>query len=506
VLFLPQACAFKAWEALGPLTETANKAILMGQVPNPGFAAIITPSILDMCSNPMIAAAPNTGHSTPLARKRGKSSGEHAMKKLLLASVATLAVAAFAAGQVQAADSNDGLKLTLGGYYSAQGAYGWQNDGAGQPGHNVEKDGIFTYGEVSFNAEKTFDNGLTAGYKGVLELPVSNGAGTVPTTVVRQDFGYFSGNWGRFELGENYSPLYYMSMGAPAVNDEFDSIDPDFALANITGAAATQTGATTNVLGAGNYATVGFTPFYKLGSSSGLLDDKVVYYTPRFNGFQVGGSFTPSANRTGDGTQSATGGFVANNTVAAQDQRLEVAASYDSSLAPIGLAGVGLKASGGYGHAQLEDNGASNGLVANSQLKDEQSWIAGAQLAYLGWTVGGGYLWDNNGMSFHDAATGLSANGESNIWNVGLGYELGPYHAGVTYYQNDTDTIHTTTTTFKSTDKLNRWVLGGGYKVAPGVDLETTLQFHKYETADSGANPLGNNNATILTVGTTVNF
>ncbi len=427
------------------------------------------------------------------------------MKKLLLASAATLAVTAFAAGAMAADEANNGLKLGLGGYYSVQGAYGWQKDSAGEPGQNVQKSDIFQYGEINLTAEKTFDNGLTVGYKGVFMLPVSTAAGTAgvggtPTTQIRQDYGYFSGNWGRFELGQNYSPLYYMSMGAPAVNDEFDSIDPDFNLVNVTTATAASTGATTNVVGAGNYATVGFTPFYKSGSSSGLLSDKVVYYTPRFNGFQLGASYTPSANRTGDGTKSATGGFVANNFTGAQNERLEVAGGYDTSWS-----GVGVKISGGYGHAESENNVAANApTVPNSQFKDEQSWIAGAQLSYLGWTVGGGYLWDNNGQSFHSGA--LNADGESKIWNAGVGYDFGPYHAGVTYYQNSTDVIHTTTSTFTSTDKLKRWVVGGGYKVAPGVDLETTLQFHKYETANSAANLSGNNNATVFTLGTTVNF
>jgi len=432
------------------------------------------------------------------------------MKKLLLASVATLAVAAFAAGQAMAADeTNNGLKLGLGGYYSVQGAYGWQSDTAGKPGQNVEKGDILQYGEINFVAEKTFDNGLTVGYKGVFELPVStsdssgHAVGGVPAVAVRQDYGYFSGNWGRFELGQNYSPLYYMSMGAPAVNDEFDSIDPDFNLVNITAASATGTG-TSNVLGTGNYSTIGFTPFYHTGSSAGLLADKVVYYTPRFNGFQVGASYTPSSNRTGDGTKSATGGFAPNNIYGAnaQDQRLEIAAGYDASLY-----GVGVKVSGGYGHAQLENNLAGAGGLSGpvvAQLKDEQSWIAGAQLSYMGWTFGGGYLWDNNGQSFHSGS--LNADGESNVWNAGLGYEVGPYHAGVTYYDSETDVIHTATSTFKSNDELKRWVIGGGYKVAPGVDLETTLQFQDYATARSDLNAAGNNDATVLTVGTTINF
>lgn len=432
------------------------------------------------------------------------------MKKLLLASVAILAIAAFAAGQAQAADAQDsGLKLTVGGYLSVQGAYVSQSDSVGQPGHNLAKTDIFQYGELHFTAEKTFDNGLTVGYEGVLDDGTDSTAGGNVLASFRQDFAYFSGNWGRLEAGQNYSPLYYMSMGAPAVNDEFDSIDPDFSLVSITSANTSLTGGSTGVasslaashVGTGNYATVGFTPFYRGGQDS-LLADKVVYYTPRFNGFQLGADYAPSPNRTGDGTKSALGGMVNDNLPAttaagAQDERYDIAAGYDGTFS-----GVGVKASGGYGHSTLENSGTS---FAGG--KDEQGYIGGAQLSYMNWTLGGGYVWDNNGQKFTSGT--LSANGDTKIWNAGLGYAVGPYHAGVTYQQSSTDVLRDISTVVASDDQLKRWVVGGGYKVAPGVDLETTLQFDKYQTANpsgANANPLGNNNATVFTVGSTVNF
>ena len=71
------------------------------------------------------------------------------MKKLLLASVATLAVAAFAAGSAHAdsTTTSSGLKLGLGGYFSVQGAYASQSDGTrggvAQPGNGVQKNRRF---------------------------------------------------------------------------------------------------------------------------------------------------------------------------------------------------------------------------------------------------------------------------------------------------------------------------------------------------------------------------
>ena len=245
-----------------------------------------------------------------------------------------------------------------------------------------------------------------------------------------------------------------MAVTAPSVNDEFDSIDPDFNLVNITNSFANATATPAGGLGligtgvapvgttvgfagltsrtfvagqltsAGNYATVGMTPFYKTG---GMLGDKIVYYTPRFNGFQLGVDYQPDQDRTGDGTKSATSGFVANNTSYQQTDRGEVALAYDGKFS-----GFGLKAGGGYAHA---DAGTQ---IANSsgQLKNEQAWVGGAQVSYMNWTLGGGYLWDNNGQSFsatsqtrsYAAMTGVAgaitsstttADGETKTWNAG---------------------------------------------------------------------------------------
>jgi hypothetical protein len=48
--------------------------------------------------------------------------------------------------------------------------------------------------------------------------------------------------------------------------------------------------------------------------------------------------------------------------------------------------------------------------------------------------------------------------------------------------------------------------LGANYKVAPGVNVGSTLQFHDYTTDRANLNTTGNNEATVFTVGTTMNF
>jgi hypothetical protein len=430
------------------------------------------------------------------------------MKKLLLASVATLAVAAFAAG-AQAADSKaEGLKLGLGGYHSVHGAWIDQDSGTGAPGANRRDSDVFSYGEINFGAEKTFDNGLTVGYKAV--APVGAAAAT---DNFNENFAYFSGYWGRVVAGQDYSPVYYMAVRAPAVDAGIDGADPDFNFVNITAATVTSSAVSTvtvsgGYVGAGNYAHSTVTPFAKQG---GLYSDKIAYYTPRFNGFQLGASYTPEQARKA----STTAGFSLENDAGQQSERVEVAANYEGAFE-----GVGVKVSGGYSTGELEALPAADTTLA----KDTKAWEAGLSLNYMGFTLGGEYLNDNNGQSFSgtNASTTIaaalrsvvsSADGETETWAAGLGYDFGPYNVGVSYLNSQVDVVRLTSGAAgnnasaiynKDTDELERIVLGGNYKVAPGVNLGTTLQFHEYSNTYGGVS--GNNDATVFTVGTTVNF
>lgn len=411
------------------------------------------------------------------------------MKKLLLASVAALAVTAFAAGQAVAAEANDGLKLGLGGYHSVHGAFTSQDDAVGEPGANTRDFDVFSYGEINFMAEKTFDNGLTVGYKAVAPI-VPAGTGSA-TENFNENFVYFSGYWGRIVAGQDYSPLYYMTMGAPVVDAGIDGIDPDFNFVNITSTAFTAATVDDTGVGAGNFNTIGFRTFEKTG---GDFSDKIAYYTPRFNGFQFGVSYAPEANRTNGGVKTALNGQQLDNTGFQQSERLEIAGNYEGSF----WNGVGLKVGGGYGHSNLEAQDTAGST--NPLNDDENAWNAGVHLSYLGWTFGGGYIWDDNGQEYTSGA--LHADGETEAWNAGVTYDWGPWRAGVSYLNKQTDVIRTVV----SNDEFERWVIAGAYKVAPGVDLGATLQFHDYSTDNATANLSGNNDATVFTVGTTVNF
>ena len=207
------------------------------------------------------------------------------MQKFLLSTTALVAFTVIAATGASAAETKqDGVKLGLGGYYSAQGAYVNQDDGANDPGNGRRDHDILSYGEVQFQGEKTFDNGLTTGAKVVLKAQNSSttnsSAGQALTTAgndIQENFLYMSGNWGRVEAGQNFSPIYMLSVMGPSVDEGIDGRDPDFNFV-----ATGVSGATGNT--GGNAAPIGFTPFYQTGN---LLGDKVVYYTHALTAFRL---------------------------------------------------------------------------------------------------------------------------------------------------------------------------------------------------------------------------
>lgn len=430
------------------------------------------------------------------------------MQKLLLSTTALVAFTALAVTAHAAEGKQEGVKLGLGGYYSAHGAYVNQDDSKNAAGAAVDPGAfhrdhdLLTYGEIHFTGEKTFDNGLTTGAKVVLQAQNATSG-----EQIQENFVYMSGNWGRVELGQNYSPVYNLAVIAPAVDEGIDGRDPDFNFVNMLGSTTTNIGGSgvtqnNSTVTGGNYATVGFTPFYKTG---GLLADKVVYYTPRFNGFQAGVSYAPDAKRSGT-AKSPLGGMATDNDVGDQSQRLEIGANYETKYS-----GVGILVGGGYAKANLENTTTGDtGPTTNNQQKDQQSWTGGAQVSYMGFTVGGGYLFDNNGQSFRDVVGGVRryADGETDAWNAGVNYTTGPWKAGVSYFDSKTDVLRgAATAAVASTEELERWVIGGSYAVAPGVSLGSTLQFHDYsaDVANTTANQ-PNNRATVVTLGTTVTF
>ena len=378
------------------------------------------------------------------------------MKKLLLATAAFALLAPAAHAEI---------KLDLGGYFKGYAGYGDQ-DTAGSRSLDLKRKS-----QVFFTGETTLDNGLTVGYNGQLiaDTTVDPNVGNPnpgEDSKFEQSYLYFSGNWGRVNLGKENGAAYLLQVAAPGADSNLDGMDIDFSFfnqgtANIRQDYA-QTGARTSAGGRGEdfqYA------------------DKITYLTPKFNGFQAGVSYTPDvdAKDTNDyfgmASDVTPGGF---------EHLIDGGVRYDGEYA-----GVGIHAGGGYTHADLE----ANSLAVAGPTDNYDEWNAGLKFTWDSWGFGGAYNSRDNAVA---------TNGDTDTWVLGADYTYGAYTFGASYLNSDGDQ-----TAAVGDSEYDRWTLGAGYTFGPGMKFNGSVAFHDL---DAGAAVGGDNQATVVAIGTDVQF
>ncbi len=360
------------------------------------------------------------------------------MKKLLLATAAFALIAPAAQAEI---------KLDLGGYFKGYAGY------SDQDASGVKKFDLKRKSQVSFTGETTLDNGLTVGYNGTLFQENNNGSrsGTPVTgdyaAELERSYLYFSGNWGRVNLGRENGAAYLLQVSAPGADANIDGQDAAFSFYN----AATAAGATT------------VRQDYK-HISTDQYSDKITYLTPKFNGFQAGVTYAPTVVHK---TTTDRFGMPAKASYDHKDL-MEVGARYDGEFS-----GVGVHAGAGYNRAD----------AANAANEDFDAWNAGLKFTVDAFGFGAAYLDEDAGVAY-DART----------WVAGVDYTYGAYTFGGSYFN----------TKNKSVDAdLDRWTVGAGYTFGPGMKFNGTVGYY------NGDNVLGaglDNDATVVTIGTDIQF
>lgn len=360
------------------------------------------------------------------------------MKKLLL----TTAIAgfAFAATATPAAAE---IQLGLGGHYSAYGIFADQDQDLGRSDFDLQREG-----EIYFTGETTLDNGLTVGVEVQLAASSNGNDSTLPGTgdTIDESYLYFSGNWGRVNVGSENGAAYLLQVGAPAVDANFDGIDPQYLVIN----------------GGANVAV----PVGGVGYSYGMgLDniargdaEKLTYLSPVFSGFQVGASYSPNLNED-VGTRA---GMPVNLGL---EDEYQIGARWAGDFD-----GVGIVLGAGYATA--------DGAVA--AVADQDQWNAGAQVNIAGFTVGAAYF-------THDLGAGV----DRDTWTAGVNYGFGPYTVGASYLNTEV-----------GTDEADRILVGGSYTYGPGLTFNGSVHFYNIDSPVAA----NENDATVVTLGTTVKF
>jgi len=344
------------------------------------------------------------------------------MKKILLGTTA-LVSAGLIAGPALASDP---LAVTVGGTVTA-GFYVIDADDIGAVSFTDTAVKLVAR-NIDIKAEGTLDNGMVAGVLATLSLGddwntnVNNN-----DAVFRELFAYLEGGFGRFEIGGTDGAAFKMHYTSPwfVPGNGVDS-------PNILNA----------VLAASAFR---HSTFSLMAADS----NKVTYFTPRFAGFQLGGSYTPETSFNGPNPNGL--GLLPNSAVNIGDV-FEIALNYAGSFGGVDVGADGFYVSG------------ESGPVA----ADPVEWGLGLNLGMSGFTLGGAW-YQSEDLLVSSIPVPSAAGVEEEVWTVGLSYGTGPWTVGVAYL---TDEI--SSPGFSA--EIESWQAGGGYNLGSGVDVGVDVQ------------------------------
>ncbi len=359
--------------------------------------------------------------------------GGNKMKKLLLASVAISGLA------LAAAPAHAEIDLELGGFFKGYGAFVDQDEATGVDVNGFD---ILRSTELHVGGETTLDNGLTVGAH--VEINVDQ-ADT--NTNIDESYVYFSGNWGRVNVGSEDGAAYLLQVAAPAADSNVDGLRQYIQPFAATGLGATRL----------DYDVAPLTS-----------TDNLTYLSPIFSGFQIGLTFSPDTDAA-----SALGGVgTSTNAAGVTSETYEVAARYEGQFE-----NVGVIAGAGYSY------GAEDGSSATTD--DVQTWNAGLDLDIGPFGIGAAYVTSNNGLDGASEA-------DTDIIVVGADYTTGPFKIGASYYNNDTD----------NGTEYDRYTGGVVYEYGPGMSFRGSVQFLDRDNVS----PTADTDGTAVLLGTQINF
>ena len=418
------------------------------------------------------------------------------MKKLLLTTAACGLVMAAAPAQAQ-------VKLDLGGYTKMYGAFVDQDENAdtngvaaGTQGAGDTNDFDFIRDtEIHFTGETTLDNGLTVGFH--TEALTDGG----DAFAVDETYAYFSGNWGRINLGDEDGAAYLLQVAAPAADSNIDGIRQYVQPVNYT-AALGDSNASGGVADELINVFGGLTGGIDYDQDPTGKSTKVTYLTPIMNGFQAGVSFTPDS----DGRAAGIGGIGFDDVVDTFGRAYEAGIRYEGQFN-----NVGMILGAGYSHVELEDSGFTGVLPApaatpasavGDPTDDRQVWNVGADFDIGPFGIGAIYRHDNAGETVNVASTataGANTGDDEETIVVGVDYTTGPFKFGATYYdQENTFGIENLDT--------NRYSGGVTYTYGPGMTFRGSIGYIEHEATGIGGPGNNDIDATYVTLGTQINF
>eukprot|EP00475_Leptophrys_vorax_P029740 TRINITY_DN43924_c0_g3_i2.p2 TRINITY_DN43924_c0_g3~~TRINITY_DN43924_c0_g3_i2.p2 ORF type:complete len:293 (+),score=-3.46 TRINITY_DN43924_c0_g3_i2:78-881(+) len=214
---------------------------------------------------------------------------------------------------------------------------------------------------LDLTAAANLPNGMRATTVVQLQnLSVASGS-TFTESYIRRNWVALSGGFGDVRIGSIDPVTMQMAQGAmdafTAGSAKTGKIYDYMQTANVLGRDDTALGATNNIR------------LYDRSS------EKIAYFTPRIEGFQLGVNYTPEATKDKNSALATSAGGVYNRGYAA-------AVNYVNTFS-----GVGVRASASYIKWNAPVNAANGGVDPS----DASAWGLGLGFTYMGFDLGGSY-------------------------------------------------------------------------------------------------------------------
>jgi len=454
------------------------------------------------------------------------------MKKLLLGSTA-LVVGGVMAAPAMAADP---IKMGVGGYYTFYAMAGNIDSTYAYNGSFTTYKGLaFTQeGEIHFIGQTKLDNGTSVGLTVELEAWNPSTGATGANAQIDEAFLFSFGDWGRVEMGARDAATYRMYYGTPSALIGWGAIQHNHNWANASVIA--------NNKGYARTMATTITPTWQ-------DVNRINYFTPRFQGLQIGVGYAPKLNGAAQttyintGPTGATAGICGYQQAAninncptadyAWQDAFDVGANYLNKFGDFTVALYGAFAYASFVPGYIPGTGVGNlatsaNMITGANLTSWKQWVVGAQFGYAGFTIGGAYGYDNNGLGAN-YFTGVD--NDTRFYTAGIMYETGPWQmsfmwagfyntngngsAGVTAIasgsQAQTFNIASAggvpgvnSTAFNGnpatalafgSETVNKWEIGANYALGPGIKLTGGAMLY---TASGPTNAVSGNSWVIL--------
>jgi len=280
--------------------------------------------------------------------------------------------------------------------------------------------------------------------------------------------------------------------------------------------------------------------------------NRINYFTPRFQGLQIGVGYAPkissaaAAGNASTGPQSVgTNGTLCGASVAlnigncfsadyAWQDAFDVGVNYLNKFGDLTVALYGAFAYSSFVPGFTPLNGSAN-MNTGANLTSWKQWVVGAQFGYAGFTVGGAIGWDNNGLG-SNYFTGID--NDPRFYTAGIMYETGPWQmsfmwagfyntngngsAGLRSVGFDNTGVVTTnavcggipgqnSTCFNGnsatslafgSETVNKWEVGANYALGPGIKLVGGAMLYQA----SGPTNLVSGNSWVVLLGMDLRF